>query len=249
MVSHRIPEQKIESISELLECIKKDTKSIKEPIWFRGHRNQNWKLVPSIFRGNSTKKEIDYLREFKQDGTLLVKPLPSHQYEWLFIMRHHNIPTRLLDWTESPLVAAYFITTNLKSIASGAIWAFLPLTFNKNIVELEERSSLPSFEEDDEYLKSYNPLIFETSVVSSPPIAFLAPRNSSRMQAQLSVFTIHHQDKTAIDKIGDGKHVWKYVIPHSAKKKIAQELKILKINRFQLYPELESIYYKIKGEN
>jgi len=242
----RFPDRKINSISELLELFREDTKSLKEPIWFRGHRNKKWKLVPSIFRGRTKKKEIDYLREFKQDGRLLVEPLPAQQYEWLFIMRHYNIPTRLLDWTESPLVAAYFVTTKLRSKADGVIWMLLPLQFNKNITEMGDRKSLPSFEEDDEHLRTYAPLTFEASIISSPPIAFLAPRNSSRMQSMLSVFTIHHNAKTPIDEIGDGNHIWRYIIPRASKKSLAEELELLKINRFQLYPELESIQYKIK---
>lgn len=59
--------------------------------------------------------------------------------------------------------------------------------------------------------------------------------------AQLSVFTINDRIKTPIDKIGDGKHVWKYVIPATAKTKIAADLERLRISKFQLFPELDNI--------
>lgn len=245
IVNTRISDKKIRSIGELIERVKNDRRSVDGPVWFRGHNSQHWRLFPSISRKNLKKKEVDYLREFKQDGTLLVEPRPMHDYEWLFIMRHHDIPTRLLDWTESPLVAAYFATYDKKSKADGVIWSLLPLEFNKSIKGLLDYSALPTFEENED-MKAYSPLNYEGSTnANSPPIAFLAPRNSARMQAQLSVFTISHGSKIPIDKVDNGKYVWKYIIPNSAKERIRKELELLKINRFQLFPELARIQDKI----
>lgn len=241
----RYHQKEINNIKELLKNLSSHTNSINEPIWFRGHAKKNWKLVPSIFRGKK-KKEIEYLKEFKQKATLFVEPKPHQPHEWLFLMRHHSFPSRLLDWTESPLVATFFIVNDKKcSNDDGILWVILPLELNRNVPGLRTYDELPSFDEDD-FLRAYTPKEFTLAKPENKrkTLAFLAPRNSSRMHAQLSVFTINHYDRTPLDKIGNEKHIWKYIIPHRAKNTLRNELELLQITNFQLFPELPYIYNK-----
>lgn len=211
----------------------------QELVWFRGHADKNWKLVPSIFR-TTTKTEIDYIKEFKQKATLLVEPKPIKPYEWLFIMRHNHIPSRLLDWSESPLVALFFaVNCNEHEDKDGALWIIKPLKLNQNTQDFKHDKSLPTFDENTKVLDMYTPEpAYEFAKNKRPTLAIRAPRNSNRMQAQLSVFTINHYDKTPIEEIGKRKHIQKYLIPKEAKETLKKELNILKITNFQLFPEL-----------
>ena len=247
-----MPIKKISSISDLLSNLQEDMKEYDKPIWFRGHSDEKWKLVPSIFR-QDTHSEIVSLRKFQQDAPLLINPRPANSWEWLFIMRHYDVPTRLLDWTESPLVATYF-AIHQHPDSDGALWILRPLKLNSREGRVigdkhtEQESSLPWVEDED--LDIFNPENYsrEHTRTFANPIAFLAPRNTPRMQSQLSVFTINYHDSTPMEDANSNDYLWKYLIPKDAKKTILKELQLLKINKFQLYPELDKIIDESTGE-
>lgn len=73
-------------------------------------------------------------------------------------------------------------------------------------------------------------------------------RNNPRIQAQQGTFTIHHLDVKAIESVASGttSHVSKIHIPKAAKQGLINELELLGISRFQLFPELDSIAEIIK---
>ena len=243
----------VNSVSELITSIFNHSVIFKKPVWYRGHSNKTWELRPLIFRSNlkcGKRDEMNLIKKFKQDATLLVNPLPANQYEWLFIMRHYGVPTRLLDWTESPLVGMYFTVNEYKNKdKDGVLWALSPLDLNKQGGREHDPENLPSFGEDDE-MSSYKPERYSQETRSEMlPVAFIAPRNTQRMQSQLSVFTIYHRNKIAIDKIDDKSHIWRYTIPSTAKVKIKKELEALNFGKFQLFPELDTVGERLRGNN
>lgn len=233
----------IKSLSTLVDALRKDLDGYTEPVWYRGHGKHNWKLVSGYHRLKRTTSEISLINKFRQNANLLVEHSPRTEFDWLFVMQHYGVPTRLLDWTESPLVALYFAVTEHPR-ADGALWILKPIELNKQTTaKPEEVKYIPSFE--DEGLKNYSTISVEKGNVKGIlPVAVIATRNNSRIQAQLGVFTISHSSKDAIEGIGNKKHVAKYIIPSSAKPKIKNDLRLLGFTKFQVFPELASI-----GEN
>ena len=241
----RYTDYKIKSISDLVKKLGEDTKFYKGPIWFRGQTNKSYKLTPSLYRKATDVSEMTLIKKFKQNASLLLANTYSDNFEWLFVMQHHGVPTRLLDWSESSLVALYFACED-EFTSDGALWILLPTELNKHAsIDPEETYDIPGISE----LENYNPKSYHadrTNVMG--PAAAITTRNTSRMQAQQGTFTIFHKKKTAIEDLGDKQHVWRYIIPAKSKRTLLKELKLCGIDKFQLFPELASIGETLKKE-
>ena len=104
-------------------------------VFWRGHGNSEWPLLPQVFRPNPHAPDLPKYNErvlisafqARAPSRSHVKVPESEDYcGWLFFAQHYGLPTRLLDWTESPLVALYFAVENAEEKDDGCIWALRP---------------------------------------------------------------------------------------------------------------------------
>lgn len=237
-------ENVINSIQDLLQYLAKIQEAGNNSIWYRGQANEGWPLKPYYLRLESPPSESTLLKRFKQSAAMLIDTTPEQSFDWLFLMQHYGVPTRLLDWSESPLVGLYFAVENIEVHGNedGALWLLYPSELNKNanINNQEEDDFIPSFEDPE--LQSYSvESLAANSRVQLLPVATIATRNNTRIQAQHGVFTIHHSDNIPIESIGNGTHAVKLVIPKDAKATLKSQLALLGYSKFQLFPELSSI--------
>jgi len=105
----------------------------KVPIWaFRGQSDQSWELSTKFEREAKKyqcdsyffkNREMTILRDFQRKAHHYVQnlPAPENYIEWLSLIQHYGGPTRLLDFTYSYYVAAFFAME--ASVVDSAIWA------------------------------------------------------------------------------------------------------------------------------
>jgi len=102
---------------------------------FRGERDERWPLYSSLSRylqnfgvdrGAWPAQEGRILRVFKRKAHqfLVQPPEPDDDFQWLALMQHHGAPTRLIDFTWSPYVAAFFALE--RTLTDGVVWAMNP---------------------------------------------------------------------------------------------------------------------------
>lgn len=240
--------KKINNVADLVKYLKDDGFENASTVWYRGHSIESWKLESGYERLKKPPKEISLVNEFRQNANFLLdKHTPQNDFDWLFLMQHYGVPTRLLDWSESPLVALYFAVeseTRGSGNKEGALWVLDPGKLNTN-TNARKDPYIPSFEER-EYMDDFSTSKYDSGQTSGlMPIAAIATRNNPRIQAQLGTFTIS-RSKVPLDEVGDKLHVKKYLIPKSAKATISKELKLLGLGKFQVFPELSSIGEMIK---
>lgn len=108
---------------------------LKSKRWLcRGHSKVYSRLVPSIDRKagdwgrprilEAERSSIDVLRATAHAfGSAGEENLHHDDVIALMVLRHHGVPTRLLDWSGSPYVAAFF-AVRANPEAPGELWAF-----------------------------------------------------------------------------------------------------------------------------
>jgi hypothetical protein len=152
------------------------------------------------------------------------------------------MPTRLLDWTESPLIATFFAMDENEHMKNdGALVALSPMALNLSQAQMggifHGNSNMPSIQR----------AFFDDVDDEEEILAILPTEVNIRLMTQLSVFTIHGSQMPIEDIDGSDEFLLKYRIDHKAKTKLQSDLKHLGIRESNLFPDLEHLAQEIEG--
>ncbi|HJV86236.1 MAG TPA: FRG domain-containing protein [Noviherbaspirillum sp.] len=223
---------------------------IEQKWLFRGQTDACWNLAPSVHRGYTAQQERYLTNEFRVRARSRHYSCPSSDdYPgWLALMQHYGLPTRLLDWTYSPLTAAFFsvhpdYVPRLQGPGRDAcIWAldgrklnesqgFEPLIFPLDASSYEPLI-VPAFKNRDE--------------LNSVGVA-MAIEHDPRIQLQQGAFTIH-SSRTPINRI-EGADEWlrRWIVRNADIPAFFEELTTLGIRKFTLFPDLSALTSELKS--
>lgn len=247
---------KLENWQQFKDCIKE----FGENWAFRGQAHAGWGLSNAIERTSFIKYypgiEADFVAEFQRGARnyLTKDEAPVRLIEWLALMQHHGAPTRLLDLTKSPFIAAYFAFERCL-INKGhcvSIWCLnINHLKNKALEILSE-----SFEEALQQNKNLiNEALFEKIFYkNNQQLVFpIEPFSMNRRYSlQQSVFvstgTSQQPFMDQLQFLGNDitKAVVKIELPGLYKDEVLRELLQMNLHRASLFPDLDGYALSLK---
>ena len=225
---------------------------------FRGHQSAEWTLTNSLSRqlkrfcpdeASSGVREARALRIFRRKAHIYLdaRGAIEDDLRCLAMMQHHGAPTRLLDFTKSPFVAAFFALESAKAGAAvfalntPALWNLAPSfdrSLTREVIDPREPGRYARY-----FASNQNPILWcgEPAEMDRRLVAqsglFVVP---GQCHLSLEDILCHYECKEPLLK--------KAVLPHGLRHRAMQSLYRMNITHATLFPDLDGLARSIAYE-
>jgi hypothetical protein len=226
--------------------------------WFRGQGCAKRSLRPSLIRrldpytvASMIAAERRLLTRFRQRSLpFWADGYTQNDWEHLFAMQHFGVPTRLLDWSESAAVAAFFAADHDPArceCSAGdcrpAVWVLNPIELNRNNSRLDGYTNVMVLATSDDAIDPWKPGT-ESTRFAPWPVALFGTHNSARIAAQQGTFTVSGKEQKPLDEapaVQNSDDVLEKItidVDHST---LMGALTTIGVTRAGVYPDLSSV--------
>jgi FRG domain len=226
---------------------------------YRGAADARWPLLTSLdalggVHPPHTKADLEeyILRNFiRYSRPYFVHP-PENDWEVLVSAQHHGLPTRLLDWTYSPLVAAHFATVDPSGDTDRAVWRLDWKAMHRHF-KLPDLALL--IQDLVGIFGGERPFTPSTLFAMRPDVRPFAcmlepPSLDIRIVAQSAAFTLCSDKRQSFDRFleqhGLGDTLTKLVIPAAERSRIRDQLDLVSVDERRLFPDLDGVASHLK---
>jgi hypothetical protein len=173
---------------------------------------RNWHLSPGIL----VISENSALEQFRSRALPFLPSRPSNDWEWLSIGQHYGLPTRLLDWTQNPLVALFFACEK-HSDRDGAVYC------SGRFNEIDPKKHTNPFHIDE--VCGLHPMHIDQRISIQQGLFTVSPNPLEPISSNLSL---------------------RVIVKSKAKETILETLQLFGFHHASLFPGLESVAHFVE---
>ena len=263
----------IQSLPELMQIIseleyREDLKRYRNRYIFRGMSDSSFRLETSLYRNcGDLKQELEpsILRNFAKYAVLEDPSIDQSIWRQMILGQHHGLPTRLLDFTHSALVALHFSVSenNLDDtdkhdsmvlrLDMAELHRLLPEKYRKVQAAYNNTAifTVEMLDEMQETLESYDRDMQDRAVLVIEP-----PSLDARIVNQYSFFAVIPGAMVDFESFlnENTENSVKYIIPKELRWQVRDLLDQLNISERIVYPGLDGMsrwiarHYYVKND-